>query len=59
MHRFFSPHSDLDPETISITDRKEIHHLQNVLRLKARQQIRLFDGHDKEIVGTIKHVSQG
>ncbi|HLD69487.1 MAG TPA: RsmE family RNA methyltransferase [Candidatus Omnitrophota bacterium] len=53
MHRFFCPHSDLEQEIISITDRKEIHHLQNVLRLKSRQQIRLFDGSHKEIVGTI------
>jgi len=53
MHRFFCPHNDLEQEIIPITDRKEIHHLQNVLRLKPREQIRLFDGRDKEIVGTI------
>lgn len=53
MHRFFCPHSDLEQEIIFITDRKEIHHLRGVLRLKPRQQIRLFNGQDKEIVGTI------
>ena len=53
MHRSFCPHSDLEQDIIPITDRKEIHHLQNVLRLKPREQIRLFNGQDKEIVGTI------
>ena len=53
MHRSFCPHSDLEQEIISLTDRKEIHHLQDVLRLKPREQIRLFNGQDKQIVGTI------
>lgn len=57
MHRFFCPHGNLEQEIISITDSKEIHHLQNVLRLKFKEQIRLFDGRDKEIVGTIVSIN--
>lgn len=53
MHRSFCPYSDLEQEIIPITDRKEIHHLKGVLRLKPQEQIRLFNGQDKEIVGTI------
>lgn len=53
MHRSFCPHSDLEQEIISITDSKEIHYLKGVLRLKLKEQIRLFNGEDKEIVGTI------
>ena len=53
MHRSFCPHKDLEQDIIPITDRKEIHHLQTVLRLNPREQIRLFNGQDKEIVGTI------
>ena len=43
MHRFF-----VDPENIqghmAIIDKEEAHHIQKVLRLKAGEQVILFDG---------------
>jgi 16S rRNA (uracil1498-N3)-methyltransferase len=53
MHRFFSSNADLRKEFASITDLKEIHHLQHVLRLKKGDTLCVFNGKREEAVGTI------
>ena len=53
MHRFFLNQTSFEQETIPLFDPKEIHHLKNVLRLKPKQQIQIFNAQGQEIVGTI------
>ena len=53
MHRFFLNQTSFEQENILLSDPKEIHHLKNVLRLKPKQQIQIFNRDGQEIVGTI------
>ncbi len=48
MHRFISPHTDLQSSKLTITDFKEIHHLTHVLRLQTGSEITIFNGHGEE-----------
>ena len=53
MHRFFLPQADFTKETVTLTDKKELHHLKNVLRLKAKDQIAVFNNEGREATGAI------
>jgi 16S rRNA (uracil1498-N3)-methyltransferase len=53
MHRFFSPQSDLNASQVTITDLSEIHHMRDVLRLKAGDPVTIFNGSGREAVGKI------
>jgi 16S rRNA (uracil1498-N3)-methyltransferase len=53
MHRFFLPNIDSDSKILQITDKREIHHLKSVLRLKVKDRILVFDGKGKEAKGII------
>lgn len=53
MSRFYCPDADLNQKTIEITNLKEIHHLKNVLRLKAGDSIEIFNQQGEEISATI------
>ncbi|HOW36257.1 MAG TPA: RsmE family RNA methyltransferase [Candidatus Omnitrophota bacterium] len=44
MHRFFCPQAKFDSGVAEITDKKEIHHLRDVLRLKVGDAVVIFDG---------------
>ncbi|MDP2654540.1 MAG: RsmE family RNA methyltransferase [Candidatus Omnitrophota bacterium] len=58
MHRFFCPNADFHVEILTLTDRTEIHHLRDVLRLKAGQGIVLFNGNGEEAEGTLQKVEK-
>ena len=53
MHRLYCPQTDFSVSPIIITDPKEIHHLNVVLRLKNKQQIHVFNGQGEEALATI------
>ncbi len=53
MHRFYCPASNLQSDTITITNKNEIHHLHNFLRLKKNDQIKIFNGKGLEVKGKI------
>ncbi len=53
MHRFYSPNSKFSSKSFFLNDTKEIHHLKNVLRLKKKSQIRLFNNNGEEALGEI------
>jgi len=57
MHRFYCPEADLTSKCISITDREELHHLRNVLRLKRNDKVLLFDGKGSEASGHLLSVT--
>lgn len=53
MHRFYCPHTDFSSPEVVIADKKERHHLLNVLRLKKGDTIELFNEKAEEAVGCI------
>ena len=57
MHRFYCPEANFSSKHISITDRDELHHLRDVLRLKKNVQVCLFDGKGKEASGKLLSVT--
>jgi 16S rRNA (uracil1498-N3)-methyltransferase len=57
MHRFYCPKTDFSAKTVVITDKEELHHLRNVLRLKNNNDIHLFDGKGKEAAGILLSVT--
>jgi 16S rRNA (uracil1498-N3)-methyltransferase len=54
MHRFLSKHTDLNTKTLTITDPKEIHHLNTVLRLKKGSEIAVFNGQGDEVLAKVE-----
>ncbi|HZJ85423.1 MAG TPA: 16S rRNA (uracil(1498)-N(3))-methyltransferase [Syntrophomonadaceae bacterium] len=56
MHRFFVHHEDIKDKQIFITDKKELKHIQKVLRLKIGDEIIVFDGAGFEYEVTIKDI---
>ena len=57
MHRFYCPEADFSSKNIPITDKDELHHLRDVLRLKKNDTVYLFDGKGKEASGKLLAVT--
>ncbi len=57
MHRFYCPQADFTSQKILITDKDELHHLRDVLRLKPNAAVVLFDGKGGEASGTLLTVA--
>jgi len=53
MHQFYCPDADFSSNEIVITERDELHHLRNVLRLKNKDKIHVFDGKGREGSGIL------
>lgn len=58
MYRFYCPDQDLTQDTIEITRAGEVHHLTHVLRLKAGDGVRVFDGRGTEAEGPISLITK-
>ena len=58
--RFYVPPESIFPEknTIEIKDKKEIHHIRDVMRLKIGDSVDIFDGRAKEYRGTIEKINK-
>ena len=57
MHQFYCPDANFSLKQIVITDKDELHHLRNVLRLKKNDAIHIFDGKGKEGSGILTAVT--
>ncbi len=57
MHRFYCPEANLSSKEIAITNKDELHHLRDVLRLKANAEVFLFDGKGREASGILLAVT--
>ena len=53
MHRFYCPQSEFSSTEVVITDKKELHHLHDVLRLKKGDPVCLFNDKNEEARGII------
>ncbi|MDD5356152.1 MAG: RsmE family RNA methyltransferase [Candidatus Omnitrophica bacterium] len=50
MRRFICQPQDITPQHIKISDKDELHHLKNVLRLKIKDKIIAMDGKGREFI---------
>jgi len=48
----------LEKNLIKLTDKKELHHMRDVMRLKKAELVTIFDGKGKEYLGDIKEISR-
>lgn len=53
MHRFYIPDSDFDSKELILKDKREFHHLKNVLRLRKNDAVEVFNGRGREASGRI------
>ena len=44
MHRFYISSQNISGDKISILDKKIVHHIKDVLRLKVGDEVTIFDG---------------
>jgi 16S rRNA (uracil1498-N3)-methyltransferase len=58
MHRFYCQHADFSHSTIAITDVNEVHHIKDVLRLKAGDGLCIFNGRNQEAKSLISVVKE-
>lgn len=59
MHnRFFCPPENITDKNITINDKKEVHHIVDVLRFGLESKVVIFDGGGCEFEGTIKAISK-
>lgn len=59
--RFYVSPDSVFPErnTIEIKDKKEIHHIRDVMRLKEGAEVEVFDGEGRGYCGAIREVTKG
>jgi len=55
MHRFFSPSVNIRGNKVIIDDQSEAHHLKNVLRLREKEEVAVFDEQGNEYHCIISH----
>ena len=48
MNKFFSPASGISADKVIINDREQVHHIKNVLKLKAGEKVAVFDESENE-----------
>jgi 16S rRNA (uracil1498-N3)-methyltransferase len=57
--RFYAPHNAFTPDASSVTlSAEETRHLRNVLRLKSRAEVFVFDGNGREFRGEIENITR-
>jgi 16S rRNA (uracil1498-N3)-methyltransferase len=56
MHRFYSPAKEIASHTITLSDPGQLHHIKNVLRLKAGSELIIFDGRKNEYLAGIEKI---
>jgi 16S rRNA (uracil1498-N3)-methyltransferase len=57
MHRFYLPDINIAQNKIIINDKDAAHHIKNVLRLKEKDKICIFDGKGNEYTGSLEFSS--
>lgn len=57
MHRFFSPSDNISKDLITISDPQQVHHIKGVLRLKAGDEIGIFDDKGREYLSVIEKLT--
>ena len=58
MHRLFVPPDNISVDEIRVSDKEQVNHLKNVLRLKAGAEIVVFDGQGNEFNCAVEVVAK-
>lgn len=58
MHRFFCSPQNITPQQIQILDKKELHHIRDVLRLKNKDKVIVLDGEGGEFTCQISQLGR-
>jgi 16S rRNA (uracil1498-N3)-methyltransferase len=58
MNRFFVNHTDVGPNSITITNKDDIKHITKVLRLSTKDRLEISDSNEFEYIGEIDFISQ-
>jgi 16S rRNA (uracil1498-N3)-methyltransferase len=56
MHRFYCPAKEITSDTITLSDSQQIHHIKNVLRLKPKSELIIFDDRKNEYLTSIEKI---
>ena len=57
MYRFYSPIQNITQDKIILSDKKHVHHLRDVLRLKAGDRVIIFDNKGNECTVVVEELS--
>lgn len=57
VHRFFCPSGNIAGGLISISDKEQVHHIKDVLRLKINEQVAVFDEKGTEYISCVEKIS--
>ena len=58
MHRFYCPKENIYKNQIIVDDKKEAHHILNVMRLGLNDRLAIFDGEGNEFTGSIEKIEK-
>jgi 16S rRNA (uracil1498-N3)-methyltransferase len=56
MHRFYTTCQNISGDTILISDKNQVHHIRNVLRLKIKEEVVIFDDKGNEYSSIIEKI---
>jgi len=56
MHRFYCPAKEITSDTITLSDLQQMHHIKNVLRLKTKSELIIFDERKNEYLAGIEKI---
>jgi 16S rRNA (uracil1498-N3)-methyltransferase len=57
MHRFYVSSQNISADKILISDKEQVHHIKDVLRLKKKEQAAVFDDKGIEYIAEIENIS--
>ena len=57
MHRFYVPSRDIFSDRINICAKEQVHHIKNVLRLREKDKVTVFDDKGREYMTEIENIS--
>lgn len=58
MHRFYSPSGNISNNKIIISDKEEARHLRSALRIKANEEVAVFDERGNEYLCLVQEISK-
>ncbi len=57
MHRLYCPSQNISGTKITVSDKNEIHHLKDVLRIKEKEEVIVFDAGGNEYICSVERLS--
>ena len=58
MHRIYLPSIEINKNILILSDSPQLHHLKDVLRIHAKEQVTFFDGKSNEYLAELQEISE-